>query len=103
VGGGFRVLPLGLCMLAACSSMKPGPGDPTDAATARRVEAALAADPVLAGRQIAVTVQGGTVHLKGVVQSTHDLLVAEGDAKSVPGVLVVDEEGLFIARGGSPQ
>jgi len=77
-------------------------GRPADAALQARVKAALAADSNLIGRQIAVSVKDGVAHLSGFVESRHDLILAEGDAKSVPGVVSVDEQEIVIARGGSP-
>jgi osmotically-inducible protein OsmY len=98
--------PVGVMVLylsVACATTAPRPsGQPADAMTTQRVRAALAADPILAGRQIEVSVQNGVVHLSGFVESTHDLLVVQADAKSVRGVMSVDEEQLAIVRGGSP-
>lgn len=93
-----------LCLLAACAaspSHSPS-GNPEDVATADRVKTALAEDPRLAGRQVNVSVKNGVVMLSGTVESTHDLLIVEGDVKAVPGVVGVDEEELVIRRGGTP-
>jgi hypothetical protein len=92
-----------LCMSAACSTTpSTSPADTADAATAARVKRALAADPRLSGRQIEVAVNGGIVHLSGIVESTRDLLLVEEEVKSLPGVVGVDEEQLAIRRGGTP-
>lgn len=89
--------------LAACATVAPsGTGRPTDVELQARVKAALAADSSLIGRQIDVSVKDGVAHLRGFVESTHDLILAEGDAKSVPGVVSVDAQEVQIARGGSP-
>lgn len=90
-----------LCGLSACSTTSPETAPP-DAVTAEHVRAALAADPRLSGRRIAVSVKDGVVHLSGFVESTYDLIQAKGDAKSVRGVVAVDEEQLAIIHGGSP-
>jgi osmotically-inducible protein OsmY len=51
---------------------------------------------------IQVWVESGVVHLRGFVESTDDLLLARGDATSVPNVVAVDEEQLAIIHGGTP-
>lgn len=93
-----------LCLFGACAATPPQSMGPrtADARTATRVQAALATDQRLAGREIKASVEGGMVHLSGVVQSTHDLLVVEGDVLSVPGVAGVDEDQLLIVHGGTP-
>lgn len=62
-----------------------------DAAITARVKAALAAAQLL-GRVIQVSVTQGVVRLVGLVESEHDLRLAELNAKSVPGVSKVDNE-----------
>jgi osmotically-inducible protein OsmY len=93
-----------LCLLAGCATTAPQPpaAQPADAATAEHVRAALAADPRLAGREVEVSVNNGVVQLSGIVESTHDLLVVQGDVQAVPGVSGVDEQQLAIRRGGTP-
>jgi osmotically-inducible protein OsmY len=73
-----------------------------DARTAAHVQAALATDQRLAGREIKASVEGGLVHLSGIVHSTRDLLLVQDDVLSVPGVTGVDEGQLVIVPGGTP-
>jgi len=92
-----------LWVLVGCAASPPpkAAGVP-DEVTEARVKAVLAADPGLSGRVIEVSVKDGVVHLRGFVESTYDLLLAQGDVKSVPGVVAVDEQSLAIMHGGSP-
>ena len=94
-----------LCLLCACSAgsprSEPAAGS-ADAHVQARVKAAIAGDPGLSGRMIDVSVENGVVHLSGFVQSTYDLLLVQGDARAVRGVLEVDERHLSIIRGGTP-
>lgn len=96
-----------ICACAACATQTARPQSdaaehPADAETQARVRAALANDPSLSGRMIQVWVESGVVHLRGFVESTDDLLLARGDATSVPNVVAVDEEQLAIIHGGTP-
>ena len=95
-----------LGLLGACSGQptraEAPPDQPADARVQARVQAAIADDPGLNGRMIDVSVAGGVVHLSGFVQSTYDLLLVQGDARTVHGVRAVDERQLVIIRGGTP-
>jgi osmotically-inducible protein OsmY len=89
--------------LAACST--PPPSSPAqhtaDAATAARVQAALAAEPNLFARDIAVSVQDGVVNLSGLAWSDDDIQTAGRVAGSVPGVKGVNNQvGLESAQVG---
>lgn len=64
----------------------------SDAATAARIKAALAADHQLLAPHIEVSVRHGVVRLAGFVESEQDMRLAELDAKSVPGVSKVTNE-----------
>jgi len=76
--------------------MEPDPavsvpsGEPaTDSALAHGVERALGADGRLENGQIAVRVSGGVVELDGMVALEFQRTLAAGIARSVPGVLSV--------------
>ncbi|MBV8306011.1 MAG: BON domain-containing protein, partial [Gammaproteobacteria bacterium] len=75
-------LAVALCVFVGCSTTQPRPAD----AATQRVQDALATDQRLAGREFKVSVEHGVAHLRGWVQSTHDLLVVQGDVLSVPGI-----------------
>jgi osmotically-inducible protein OsmY len=89
--------------LSACTTTPPKTEAEraADEATAQRVEAALEADPTLYARHIDVRVDGGVVHLEGFVWSTQDLLLAQNDAASVPGVTNVIPEMDLMRNGKS--
>ena len=93
-----------LCLFGACATTPPQSMAPrtADARTAAHVQAALATDQRLAGREIKASVEGGLVHLSGIVHSTRDLLRVQDDVLSVPGVTGVDEGQLVIVPGGTP-
>lgn len=93
-----------LCVFVACATTPPQSMPPrtADARTATRVQAALATDQRLAGREIKASVEDGLVHLTGVVHSAHDLLLVQDVVLSVPGVTGVDEGQLLIVHGGTP-
>ena len=78
--------------LVACSTAPPrSPAQRTaDAATAARVQAALAAGPNLFARDIVVSVQDGVVNLSGMAWSDDDIQTAGHVASSVAGVKVVN-------------
>jgi len=72
-----------------------------DAATAARVQAALAADPNLFARDIVVSVDDGVVNLSGLAWSEDDILTAGRLAASIPGVKGVNNQvGLEGAQVG---
>jgi osmotically-inducible protein OsmY len=96
--GAGILLGTALSLLGGCASTSsPLPPDPVTA----RAQSVLEADQRLAGREIKVSVGHRVAHLSGVVQSTHDVLVAQDDVLSVPGVAAVDAE-LAIVTGGTP-
>ena len=67
----------------------PGGEPATDAALAQGVERALGADGRLEDEQIAVRVSGGVVEMDGAVALEFQRTLADGIARSVPGVLSV--------------
>jgi hyperosmotically inducible periplasmic protein len=92
-------------LLAACAStqqpavqlQKPAPAAESplvknaevtvdDGTVATNVRTALRTEPMLAGRQIDVRCQNGTVHLIGAVKSPDQRQRAEGLAREVEGV-----------------
>jgi osmotically-inducible protein OsmY len=89
--------------LVACSTLPPSsPAQrAADAATAARVQAALAAEPNLFAKDIAVSAQDGVVNLSGMAWSDEDIQTAERVARSVPGVKGVNNQvGLESAQVG---
>jgi osmotically-inducible protein OsmY len=92
-----------VCALVACSTAPPrSPAQrTTDAATAARVQAALAAEPNLFAKDIVVSVQDGEVNLSGMAWSDGDIQTAGRVAGSVAGVKGVDNHvGLESAQVG---
>jgi osmotically-inducible protein OsmY len=89
--------------LAACSTAPPtSPAQrAADAATAARVQAALAAEPNLFAKDIVVSVQDDVVTLSGMAWSDDDIQTAGRVAGSVPGVKGVNNQvGLESAQVG---
>lgn len=90
-----------LMSVAGCVSVVPRSAAERaiDSETAARVEAKLDSDPRLYARHIDVRVERGDVHLGGFVWSTQELLFAQADAATVPGVTSVADE-MELMRGG---
>jgi osmotically-inducible protein OsmY len=91
--------------LVACSTPPLPPSSPAqraaDAATASRVQAALAAEPNLFARDIVVSVHDGVVNLSGMAWSDDDIQTAGRVARSVSGVTgVTNQVGLESAQVG---
>ena len=82
------VVTAAVCSIAACSA--PLPRSPVqraaDVDTAAEVQAALAADQNLFGRDIVVSVQDGVVNLSGLAWSDDDTQTAGRIAGSIVGV-----------------
>ncbi|WP_417741286.1 BON domain-containing protein [Salipiger sp.] len=67
----------------------PGGEPATDAGLTHEVEQALAADGRLEGQRISIRVSGGVVEMDGAVALEFQRTLAAGIARSVPGVLSV--------------
>jgi osmotically-inducible protein OsmY len=91
-----------LCATLGCATSPPRSAEQraADAEASARVEAALAADPLLYARHIDVRVDNGVVHLGGFVWANEDFLLARRDAAAVAGVNAVDNE-MELMRGGA--
>jgi len=80
--------------IVACSTSPPSSPvqRAADAATATRVEAALAAQTQLFARDIVVSVNDGVVNLSGMAWSSDDIETAQRVARAVPGVKSVSNQ-----------
>ena len=80
--------------IVACSTSPPSSPahSAADAATATRVQAALAAQPKLFARDIVVSVNDGVVNLSGMAWSDDDIETAQRVASAVPGVKSVNNQ-----------
>jgi hypothetical protein len=92
---------LAACALAGCSTAPPRTASEraADDEIARRVQAALLADPTIYARHIDVEVDRGVVHLGGYVWEDEDFATARRDAASIPGATAVVND-MELVRGG---
>jgi len=88
------VAAIAVCSTVACTTPPPRSAaqQAADAATASRVQAALAADSNLFSRDIVVTVADGVVNLSGLAWSDDDIQTAGRIARSVSGVKGVNNQ-----------
>lgn len=88
-------------LLSACSSIRrplPQPDLSEDARITSDVEQRLGSEPVLAGRDLRVAVEGRVVRLYGTVEGMGEWNCALRNAELVPGVSSV-ADFLLIERG----
>jgi len=89
-------------LIASCSTAPPKSPqqERADAATAARVDAALAANPIYYFRDVDVSVDRGVALLSGYVWTTDALYHAEQIARRVPGVTRVRSQ-MELERQGN--
>ena len=82
-----------ITLAIACSSatVRSPEQERADAATAKRLHAALADDPVYFFQHVDVSVHDGVARLSGLVFTPDALFQAERIARAVPGVTRVDD------------
>lgn len=89
-------------LAVACSTVPPKSPEQerADATTAERISAALEASPIYYFRDVEVSVDYGTAHLRGFVWTTDALYHAQKIARAVPGVAAVRNE-MELERQGN--